>query len=577
MTATVYDPTSEQVAIIEHKGHAFVRACPGAGKTRTMVERARVALADRTDLRSVAFLSFTNAAVDELTARLAMFGTLPTPIFPNFIGTFDRFLWQFLIVPFGIDECSAAPRLVPDKKNWVVKPPYEKAQALTLDCFNRRTGALIQSKANDIGFKPKKGPGAWETIAREIVARSLQEGYLDFDDVRSIALKRLTEKAFADRVGAALAARFREIVVDEAQDCNPADLGIIAWLRQSGLTIKIICDLNQGIYGFRGGVTDELEAFADTFDKSHHLPMTGNFRSSPAICAAICQLRPPASRGMPDKALGRYKSETTPVYLLSYGGKAVSSQIGSAFQELARNLRIRPNEARVLAATWVSASNAAGRRAVSAGNNKTLLLAQSVVGFMNAFEAGNRREALARLHCAVLTIRGHISNAGDYGKHLNKAEIESSGWRPEIIALGQELYPKSGEAIDQWLERARTLLDKDLVGTSTINQRLKIHTDLGSILSTLQATDLPARSIHDVKGLEFPAICVVLAPQTVGKIIGVLTGASIAHEHVEDARKIYVAASRAERLLAIATPKNRVADLKAILDAGGGSVVVLDV
>ena len=34
-----------------------------------MVERARVVLADRTDGRSVAFLSFTNAAADELASR----------------------------------------------------------------------------------------------------------------------------------------------------------------------------------------------------------------------------------------------------------------------------------------------------------------------------------------------------------------------------------------------------------------------------------------------------------------------------------------------------------------------------
>jgi hypothetical protein len=51
--------------------------------------------------------------------------------------------------------------------------------------------------------------------------------------------------------------------------------------------------------------------------------MSGNFRSSPAICAAISQLRPPATRGAPDKAMGKYKDETTPVYIISYGGAGV--------------------------------------------------------------------------------------------------------------------------------------------------------------------------------------------------------------------------------------------------------------
>jgi hypothetical protein len=542
-----------------------------------MVERARVVLTDRSDRRSVAFLSFTNNAVDELASRLTAFGALPTPLFPNFIGTFDRFLWQFLIAPFGVEGCGCAPRLVPDKKDWVVKPPYDKAQALTLECFDRQTGSLIQAKANEVAFAPRNGPGAWETTARGIIARALAEGRLDFDDVRACVRQRLTDKAFAARVGAALAGRFREIVVDEAQDCNPADLDIIAWLRSAGLTTKVICDPNQGIYGFRGGVTGELDVFARTFDQADHLPMSGNFRSSPAICAAISQLRPPASRGAPDTALGRYKDETTPVHLLSYGGQAVSPAIGPAFLALAKSLGLGPREAPVLASTWLSASNAAGRRAVDVANDKTLLLAQSIMGFLSAFEAGNRREALGRLHRAVLMIRGHITHAGNYGTHLTKPECESGGWRPEIISIGQALQPRAGEPADQWLSRARVLLGRELVGTSTINQRLKNNADLGSLLSTARATDLPARSIHDVKGLEFPAVCVVLSPQTAGKIIDVLTGANTTPKFVEGARKIYVAASRAERLLAIATPNSRVAALKGLLEAGGSPLAVSEI
>jgi DNA helicase-2/ATP-dependent DNA helicase PcrA len=85
-----YVPTQEQQAAIDHVGTAFVTACPGAGKTRTMVERARLLLNHPDDRRGIAFLSFTNAAVDELEARLRAFGVLPTPLFPSFIGTFDR-------------------------------------------------------------------------------------------------------------------------------------------------------------------------------------------------------------------------------------------------------------------------------------------------------------------------------------------------------------------------------------------------------------------------------------------------------------------------------------------------------
>lgn len=568
MIATVYQPTPEQEAIISHDGHAFVRACPGAGKTRTMVERARHILATPSDRRGVAFLSFTNAAVEELEARLRHLDILPSQLFPNFIGTFDRFLWQFLISPFGVEGCDQALRLVPDKSEWEVKP-FNGAQPLKLKHFDRTTGAFLPAKATNTGFAPKSGPGAWEALARNLIARALSNGLLDFEDVRNCVANRLADLIFSKRLGAALSGRFQEIVVDEAQDCNPADLKIIDWLREAGIKVKVVCDPNQAIYAFRGGLTDELLEFADTFDSADQLRMSGNFRSSPAICAAISQLRPPASRGAVDIPIGRFKNETTPVYILAYGGAGVPATIGTQFQTFAASLGIPLTQAPVLAATWASAKNAVGSVMPDAGNDKTLLLAEAVMGFHLAFTAGNRREALVSLHKAVLLVRGAIPGVGAYATHLTTHDLHDGRWRPEIIAVGQALKVLAGETADHWLQRARRLLAVNLVGTSTIGQRLRSNSQLAAILAEVSPTTLPAKAIHAVKGLEFPAVCVVLTTRTAGDILDVLHGRTSSAQQVEEARKIYVAASRAERLLAIAAPRSRVTALKAVLDAGG--------
>ena len=98
-------------------------------------------------------------------------------------------------------------------------------------------------------------------------------------------------------LGPALAGRFQELIVDEAQDCNPADLEIIDWFRAAGTPVKVICDPNQAIYGFRGGVTRELAQFAQSFPDAQRLPMSGNFRSSQHIARAIVALRPRSKRG----------------------------------------------------------------------------------------------------------------------------------------------------------------------------------------------------------------------------------------------------------------------------------------
>jgi DNA helicase II / ATP-dependent DNA helicase PcrA len=548
-----YSPTDEQSAIVDHDGPAFVTACPGAGKTRTMVERARHVLADRTDRRGVAFLSFTNAAIDELEMRLRAFGVLPSPLFPSFIGTFDRFLWQFFVAPFGITGCDETPRLIPDKPDWAVQP-FSGAQALPLSAFDRKTSVLDRRLAADIGFPVNRDATRHETRARNILAAARKRGHVDFEDVRECVKERLSDTAFAKRLGQALAARFREIVVDEAQDCNPADLEIVQWLRNSGLIVKVICDPNQSIYQFRGDVTDELTAFANRFSPNDRLPMSGNFRSTPAICSAIVALRPPSLRERPDQAFGRYKADPTPVHILSYGGSGVPARIGTKFTELAKSLGILPAKAPILASTLATAAKATGRPTLGPTEHMTLVLAQAATNYHFSFGVGSRREALVGLHKAILLVQGHIDAAGDYHSYIAAKGLGDNRWRPEIIEIAAALRFDAGMDATQWLNGARSLLAPGLSGSSTIGQRLRSSPDLGTALATPPAESHPARTIHSAKGLEFPAVCVVLTSQKTGDILSHLEGNG-GGDFAEDARKIYVAASRAQRLLAIAIPK----------------------
>ncbi len=173
MTAKLFRPTDEQTRIIRHDGSAFISACPGSGKTRVLVERARLLLADRLSGRGVAFLSFTIAAVSELEERLRREGLLETPAFPHFIGTFDAFLWQFLIAPFGVPGCVMRPRLIPDKDQRLIQP-FAAAQALPLECFDRSTGEAISELLARHGFRGKIK--AHETAARNTRARFLETG-----------------------------------------------------------------------------------------------------------------------------------------------------------------------------------------------------------------------------------------------------------------------------------------------------------------------------------------------------------------------------------------------------------------
>lgn len=566
MTDT-YSPTDEQTLVISHEGSAFVTACPGAGKTRTMVERARHLLNDQKDRRGVAFLSFTSAAVDELEGRLRAFGVLPAPLFPSFIGTFDRFLWQFFIAPFGVDGCCAPPRLIPDKQDWLIQP-HPSMQALPLRAFDRGTGKVKKDVASEAGYPPERDVARHETCALNRLTAARANGQLDFEDVRECVRTRLADRSFAESLGKALAGRFREFVVDEAQDCNPEDLKIVQWFRDSTITVKVISDPNQSIYQFRGGVADELNNFAASFAPGDQLRMSGNFRSSPAICSAIVALRPPAFRSSPDTAVGLWKEDPTPVHILSYSGTAVTSAIGRMFAELVKPLGVSAAEAPVLASTLASAAKAIGRPSLPETSHMTLVLAQAATDYHFSFDLGNRGGALCRLHRAVLLIQGHIASVGDYHRYVAENGLEDGRWRPAVIEIAAALRFDSKFGVAKWLEGARRLLGPGLVASGTIGQRLKTHANLAIALASPPAESHPARTIHSAKGLEFPAVCVVLTSQKTGSILTHLEGAG-GDEAAEDARKIYVAASRAQRLLAVAIPKSGVHRLSKLFESFG--------
>lgn len=575
MNTGSFTPTDEQTRIIDHAGSAFIASCPGSGKTRVMVERARKLLSGRSSNRGIAFLSFTTAAVSELDGRLRRERLLNTPTFPHFIGTFDGFLWQFLVAPFGISGSSTRPRLIPDKDHWSIRP-YAKARALPLECFDRLTGSASAEALTRNGFKGNVT--AYETAARSIRAKFLERGELDFADAREIALARLRNPVSSPVLANAFSARFQELIVDEAQDCNPVDLEIINWFRAAHVPVKVICDPHQSIYGFRGGVTDQLFSFGQSFASNEQLPMTGNFRSSRHIAKAIVSLRASNSRVLPDEALGNHRDEPSPVYILAYPGNSVPPSVGAKFHELTDALNLNECDCPVVAATRLSGANALGHPVESGVKDFSYRLAVAVSDYHFSFEIGGRKQALECVHKLMLELEGHTTDK-TYHQYISDTEIEPGAWRPKALSLVEALRydPVRFTTADAWLDFARTLLAPLLpAGGLSINQRLKRNAELSKALSCAPPSGHCARTIHSVKGMEFSAVCVVMSSRTAKGILDYLSVGS-SSGNGEDARKIYVGASRAQRLLAIACPKSQAARLETLLQATGALVLLIAV
>ena len=207
-----FKPTDEQATVITFDGSAFVTACPGAGKTRVLIERARHLLDRKGWKRGIAFLSFTEVAVSELDVRLRREGLLPSPAMPHFIGTFDSFLWRVLVAPFGIPGSLARPRLIPDLELREVKP-FDKARPIPLKCFDRETGEAVPEELKELGIDSVSK--AHLTAAKTMRARFKARGELDYQDARLLALGRLKALNNDSPLTKALVARFGEVIVDK--------------------------------------------------------------------------------------------------------------------------------------------------------------------------------------------------------------------------------------------------------------------------------------------------------------------------------------------------------------------------
>ncbi len=277
-----------------------------------------------------------------------------------------------------------------------------------------------------------------------------------------------------------------------------------------------------------------------------------------------------------DEALGEYRDEPTPVYILAYPGSSVPASVGAKFAELTEILELDARRCPVVAATRLGGANALGHPTDSGVKDLSYRLAIAVSNYHFSFELGGRKNALEAVHRVVLELEGKAVNR-TYHQYISDEEIEPGSWRPRVLELTNELQfdPKRFTTVDAWLDHARRILAPLLpMDGRSIKQRLRRNADLAKALSCAPASGLSCYTIHSVKGMEFPAVCVVMSPRTAKGIIDLLT-ANSPRANGEDVRKIYVGASRAQRLLAIAAPKSQAARLVSLLRATGAAVSVV--
>lgn len=565
----IHDLTAEQEAFAAHLGGAFVHACPGAGKTRTILARlARIAVA-LPPRRGVAVLSFTNSAVDEFRERCQAAGLDSLLKHPSFMGTLDAFVRHFVVMPSCAATSTTRPIILDSWDTLGIEIRLSgqfafRGDPVSLDLFDPETNIIDPDRIGNTALQNhvRQHQLRYQQEAANRRRGLLQAGYMSAGDARVKTLRLIRDSVNGMALGQLLAARFYEVIVDEGQDCNPLDLQILSWLRAHGIHVSFVCDPDQAIYEFRNGNPAGIQEFKETYPVESRRGLTGNFRSSPAVCRLAATLR---NAGQVDQSVGDTANVEHPVLLLTYGGRGPTATIGQAFLNRVIELGLDSTDAIILAHSGKVAQRAAGVRASdSNGSSRIESLARKVAVFWSPAATARSKETVLQ---AVETLLLDLMGLRQPNEHLLRAverlDIDRRAHRRRALSFLMSLPKECGDTDADRLAWVACVhggieqLDLPLPTGVTVrnffprppnsqwSNHLQLPIDLG----------LACAKIHEAKGREYGAVCVVIPPNRAPKNRSeALFESWEAHSDTEAKRVLYVGLTRARYLSALAVP-----------------------
>lgn len=568
--------TNQQLQAVEHPGNLLLQACPGSGKTRTIVARLIRDIENFRDTPyAAACITYTNSAVSELEERIAPY--LHSGDDRHYvISTIHAFCLNEILRPFA----SRVPGfrgamfvLARDRPEFKEIADYAATQIgwLGLNYWDyERFGGLSLNAAGELTGEALKDEQL-KRAAPHFWRRCDELGFIDFANIiyRSYCLLRDDPQ-----VSHSLACRFKAFLVDEFQDTSELQIKVLEFIHaQKRSRLFLVGDVAQSVYGFAGAMPELILPFGQHIGARTDLSLSKNFRSNPAIVQQSNRLFP---RIPSMTSEGQQKScLETPSFLLV---NDTFDAIMTEFLPLLARLEIPFGRAAILARNWATllslarSLRQAGIPVVGPGarpyrrSRLFATLAEQLCGAVtDGLEYNVRQLERSVLH-AVQDITGHRrSDIFSYegrivvvrllreAKHL-AAALGAVAWLEEMSVVAGRILQQGG-----WIDSAHVYLFRSSVEEMKADMRdckedmanLSID-DLGMFASPSRAIKL--LSIHNAKGHEYTAVALIGARErTLPDYRSLTKTADIEAEK----RLFYVGVTRAERVLMYISERDR--------------------
>ena len=317
-------------AVRSRANRLIIKAGPGAGKTRVLVERVQFLVNERhVDPKSLLVITFTEKAADELKYRLSVDGDLTFEQIDQMqIGTIHGFCRAYLrnYVSSGIeviDDQDNEKKVLFIKKNLkklnlhkyafipnnelkTVASKFDEYASFQIDMeklmlfikrksfgpaskkINKQYRAFIDSKmpTDDSEF-PLKAVLAnkvyrkcWINHKRLAIARAYQTYLNLLDEVKSYDFNLLQIKT-RDSLREINRNKviYKNILVDEFQDTDMIQYDIFELLSDGAETVTYVGDINQSIYWWRGAVSSNFKQLCEEDNGFEVKELLTNYRS----------------------------------------------------------------------------------------------------------------------------------------------------------------------------------------------------------------------------------------------------------------------------------------------------------
>ena len=571
-----YDLTPQRQAYLDARGHTILTACPGSGKTTSIVKKLRV-VSQYCAVRygkhtGFACLSFTNKACAELKQKYREMHDEKLT-FPNEVLTIDSFIMQYVVLPFWYlcEACKKKPIVVNEEdildhiyyNNVQIAGKWQRYPVMEL----RQYSKIMYSKKPSI-VSIDKAAFKWnhkvvtnaneKSYCRAAILYRLSKGYVTSSDALWMACYILKHH---QEVSRALISRFPYIIVDEAQDNSELHFEFFNLLKSAGLqNLEYVGDVCQSIYGFNNARPELLQAMMAE-QGWNVLPMSECRRSNQRIIDLYSKLKSSdvptiTSHGVIDKGI--------PIVVYKYDEGNVRDIIRDFYQVCDDNELSK----RIILARGVNkCKTLAGVKDVDFKYWKSDL-PYLLIDAVFALEASDMDYAFRKIRLVLSRL---IAKDSPDAKRQFIHEIEhNKDWNAKIFRFLKQI-PSFSLSFKEWSEQTCVLLH-DFWELDEQPMFVPYQRQVGYKMKEME--NVPVErfhqsrdegsdyhksidTIHAVKGATLDAVLLFLSANSKGQGISLNDFPRRSVRYMtESQRMIYVACSRAVNFLALAVPKS---------------------